>query len=691
MLSVYLADLRHNFGGVHSTDCMPLGIGYMKAVMDRDLAADQVQSEVFAYPLELLEAIESRPPDVLMVSNYVWNEALSRFCLRRARELNPQVLTVMGGPNIHVEPDRQIKFVEQRPELDLYVLGEGDFLARDVVRLFLEAGGSVEALSKHVIPSSIYRQNGCVIRQEQAPRTGSSDLNDVPSPWLTGVMDKFFDGKLAPLLETNRGCPFSCSFCVQGTGYYTKITQFTLERLQAEIEYIAHRIHTHARCVGTLRIADANYGMYPRDAEISAFLGKAQKDYGWPTFIDATTGKNRAENVIRSMEQVSGGMVLYQSVQSLDEDVLRRVRRSNIKLSAYAQLAVHLRGRGLRSSTDLILALPGESLKSHLATLHKMIDLGTDQAHCFQTMMLMGSDIESLATRDEYKFSTRFRLGPKNFGEYGGEKVFDVEEIVVATDTLSFDDYIECRKHHMTFSVFWNDSWFSDLVAVAAQFGVRPSEWLTAMLRAMESDDGKAGEFLSQFVAETKGELFESDEACRRFYSDPERFDQLGRGQIGDNLMYKYRAVASFFLWREICRIAFDATESLLREKGGDRLMPHFDELWRDLHAYVHAKHAASTDIEELKRPVEVHLRYDIAGWLGAGAPLDVAPWRFSGRRAFIFRLNEEGAQEMEAALRVWSPRAIGLSKLITRIRYTAQVRECELTPLEAESSTMVA
>ncbi len=482
----------------------------------------------------------------------------------------------MGGPNIPVEPERQIEFVERRPEIDIYVLGEGDFLARDIVRVFLESGGSVAGLSDHEIPSCIYRRGGLMVRNPQAARVGNSDLNDVPSPWLTGVMDKFFDGKLAPLLETNRGCPFSCSFCVQGTGYYTKITQFTLDRLKAEIDYIGRMIHDHAPCVGTLRIADANYGMYPRDTEVSAYLGQAQKDYGWPTFIDATTGKNRAENVIRSMEQVSGGMVLYQSVQSLDEEVLRRVRRSNIKLSAYAQLAVHLRGRGLRSSTDLILGLPGESLKSHLATLHKMIDLGTDQAHCFQTMMLKGSDIESLSTREEYKFVSRFRLGPKNFGEYGSEKVFDVEEIIIATDSLSFDDYLLCRKHHMTFSVFWNDSWFSDLVTVARQFGVRPSEWLTAMLEAMESDAGPMGKFLQDFVAETKGELFESEEECRAFYSDPERFDQLGRGQIGDNLMYKYRAIASFFLWQEVCQLAFDATERLVRARGRGRTCGRF-------------------------------------------------------------------------------------------------------------------
>jgi hypothetical protein len=156
------------------------------------------------------------------------------------------------------------------------------------------------------------------------------------------------------------------------------------------------------------------------------------------------------------------------------------------------------------------------------------------------------------------------------------------------------------------------------------------------------------------------------------------RFDQLSRGQIGDNLMYKYRAIASFFLWREICQLAFDATRRLVCDNGAAGRMAGFDELWSDLHTYVYSKHAASTDIEELMRPVEARLRHDIAGWLSGGAPAETGPWRFSDLQSFIFRLSSEGAREMEAALSLWSPKAIGLSKLITRIRYTAQVRECE-------------
>ena len=148
---VYLADLRHNFSGVLANDCMPLGVGYMKAVLDRDLP--NVRSRVFAYPDRLLGALESEPPDVLMLSNYMWNEWLSFHFAMVAKRLNPKTLVVMGGPNIHIEPERQIEYVGRHPEIDVYVLGEGDFLAREVVRHFVEAGQSIPAVGERYVPS----------------------------------------------------------------------------------------------------------------------------------------------------------------------------------------------------------------------------------------------------------------------------------------------------------------------------------------------------------------------------------------------------------------------------------------------------------------------------------------------------------------------------------------------------------
>ncbi len=671
--TVYLADLRHNFG-VMSIDTMPLSVGYMKAVLDSEFTRNEVASRIFAYPDVLLDAIKTDPPDVLMVSNYLWNEELGHFFLRKAREYNPKALTVMGGPNISCEAERQIQYVFDHPELDVYVVGEGDFLAAEIVRLFRESEHSVESLGQRIIPSSVYRRNGEIVRNETQPRRKS--IEDIPSPYLTGILDEFFDGKLAPFIETNRGCPFQCTYCVQGTEFYNKVNHFKVERVRSEVGYIGKRLSMSCPEMGTLRIADPNFGMYERDVEISEAIGCAQRDYGWPTFIDATTGKNKPERIIECVEKVNGALVLYQAVQSLDEEVLRNINRSNIKLDAYQKMVIHVKGRGLRSNSDLILGLPGETMDSHLRGLHDLIDAGTDQAHCFQAMMLRGSELETLAVRERFKFMTRYRVVAKSYGIYGGEKVFDVEEIIVATDTLSFDDYLNCRKHHLAFSIFWNDSWFYDTVQFIQKLGIKPSEWLVAMLDAMDHAGGNIKQLLDEFVEETINELFPSKEAVISFYNDENNFELLRQGRIGDNLLYKYRAKASFLLWKELCPCAMGATFNLIKARGIVDQLPYLAEFWHDLSCYTQAKHADGNSFEELSKEISVELNYDLNQWVLDGYPLNFKDYRLAASEIFLFTLSDEGAREMSSAFKVWSGELVGLTKLVVRIRVASQIRQ---------------
>jgi radical SAM superfamily enzyme YgiQ (UPF0313 family) len=670
--NVYLADLRYNYSGVLANDCMPLGVAYIKAVMDQ--ALPQVQSRLFAYPDKLWDAINENPPDVLMVSNYLWNEALSFHFAKLVKSIRPETLVVMGGPNIPIESRRQIAFFEAHPEIDLYVLGEGDFLATEVMKAYLDSGMSIRDLGSREIPSCIYRRpDGTTVLTSMWDR--KRNVDDIPSPWLTGIQDEFFDGKLAPMIETNRGCPFSCTFCIQGLEWYTKVNNFDMDRMKEEIEYISRRVKAVSPNFGTLRIADSNYGMFERDVEISGWIGEMQKRYGYPTFIDATTGKNRADRIIRSVEKVSGALVVYQAVQSLNDDVLRNIKRANIKLDTYEEVMIHIRGRGLRSNSDLIVGLPGETLKSHTEAIHTLIDAGTNQMHNLQLILLKGSELEMIETREKFHFDTRFRVLPKNFGVYGGKKVLDVEELVVATDTMSFDDYIQTRKWHLTSSVFYNDSWYEDAVAFTQKFGVKRSEWFHAMLLALDSSEGPVREFLDSFVGETKGELFPTPEACVEFYTQEENFKKLLNGDIGDNLMYKYRAIASFKIWPHMCKVAMDATRRLLEERGANQEIPEFDAFWKDFHAFVQYKHADGQDEAQILSPVRVTMSFDIPQWIADGMSLDLRPYRLDKPEVFEFSLSEKGARELQAALRVWTTTLKGLTKMVTRIQFAWQRR----------------
>ena len=679
--TIYLCDLRYNYSGVLANDCMPLGVAYMKAVMDRDLP--EVRSRLFAYPDRLLAAIEEQPPDVLMVSNYCWNERLSLHLAKLAKRRRPGTLVVMGGPNLSIEPERQRAYVAEHPEIDVYALGEGDFLAAEIVKHFLASGLSVREMGDREIPSSIYRRpDGTVVRNESWDR--HKGVDEIPSPWLSGILDEFFDGKLAPIIETNRGCPFTCTFCCQGTNWYTKVHYFGKDRLREEIFYIARKIQELSPMMHTLRIADSNYGMFERDTEISSYLGETQKLFGWPSYIDATTGKNRPDRIIRSIEQVNGAMLLYQAVQSLDEEVLRNVKRSTIKMEAYEQLRVYMRGRGLRSNTDLILGLPGETLKTHMDGIRRLLDVGLNQVTNFQLMMLKGTELETEESRRLFKFRSGFRILPKNFGIYGGEKVFDVEEVVCATDTLPFDDYLRARKAALASAAYLHDGYFDRVIGFAESLGIKRSEWLDAILEEMDNSTGEVRKYLDDFVGETINELFPTREACVEFYSQPENFERLRRGECGDNLMHKYRAIASFHIWNAICESAMRATHKCITTRGLDLSIPDFDLFWENFHRYIDFGHAHGYTTEGILAHAQTYMEYDIDAWLASGAPKDPTPFRLPRPEGVVFRLSEDSAKELGASLHSWTHDLKGLTKMVTRIQVVWQERQCHFLERQA-------
>jgi hypothetical protein len=191
---------------------------------------------------------------------------------------------------------------------------------------------------------------------------------------------------------------------------------------------------------------------------------------------------------------------------------------------------------------------------------------------------------------------------------------------------------------------------------------------------------GPVAQFVAAFMRETLDELFPTREACTTFYADAGNFDRLLKGNVGDNLMYKYRAIASFFLWKDICELAMARTRSLLAERGAISAIEDFDGFWADLHQYIALKHAHGETVEEILAPAVATFRYDLDRWLTDGAPTAVALYQFDSPMTIEFRLTPEAEHELATALGVWTTTLRGLSKLVTRIQTAWQVRQRFLT-----------
>ena len=63
----------------------------------------------------------------------------------------------------------------------------------------------------------------------------------IPSIYLSGMLDKYLNGKYIPAFETARGCPYLCTFCDQGLDA-SKITAFSTKRLAEEMMYVGEKM-----------------------------------------------------------------------------------------------------------------------------------------------------------------------------------------------------------------------------------------------------------------------------------------------------------------------------------------------------------------------------------------------------------------------------------------------------------------
>ena len=72
-----------------------------------------------------------------------------------------------------------------------------------------------------------------------------SDLNTIPSPYLSGVFDELMRQNpgvaWSAMWETNRGCPFTCAFCAWGSGSRKRVCHYDMDRLNAEIDWFSER------------------------------------------------------------------------------------------------------------------------------------------------------------------------------------------------------------------------------------------------------------------------------------------------------------------------------------------------------------------------------------------------------------------------------------------------------------------
>ena len=656
---VYFADLTHT-GQVIAANIFPFGVSLIAARTKAQLG-DWIDVDIFKYPDDLAAALEREKPAAVCFSHYLWNARLCATFAERIKAAWPDVPVVFGGPNYPVDAADQDRFMVENPAVDFIVVKEGEVAGAHLIEALLDHDFDAEALkaSRDPLPSVHFRHGDETVRNELAPRL--TDLTETPSPYLMGLLDKFFDDVLIPVIETNRGCPFGCSFCVEGIRYYNKVRWFQQDRTRAELEYIAARTNQP-----DLLISDSNFGMYKQDIETCKMIAALQKRTGWPKYVQNSSGKNQKERVVEAARILGGAMILTVSIQSADPVVLKNVNRDNISLGQIVDVGREAESLGANSYCEIILGLPGDSKDGHFNSVLSMIDAGINDVLSYQAMMLPGAEIASRASRALHGMKTRWRVLPRCFGEYdilGTEvSVAEIEEICVANDTLSFEDYLSCRALSLTVELFHNSGAFAELTALLGHFGLSASEFLRSVDTLANSDGSPMHGLYAAYLRENVEKLRDTRDAMLDYVEDPEIVAKHITGELGSGELYKARAKAHFWHQKELHALAFQAGRILLTGIG--KYSPEMEEYLVALEKYSLLR---KQELHDTGTTTILEAQYDFSALAAVEFRANPTAFRCEGVRRLRIAHTPSQQETIRTYLKQYGTSADGLGRLLLR------------------------
>lgn len=567
-LKIYFGDLTHDTI-ILVSDTMPLNIGYIAAYAKK-IYGDDIEVSLFKYPNTIIESIKDSPPDIVALSNYSWNSNLSEMVAGLAKQANPDVVTVQGGTNFPHRNELKKIFLLSRPNTDVFVELEGESSFSEIVRRVLEARVGGLGIYEEGIPGCIHiipetrNLSVPILLQGPLPKR-INNLDEIPSPYLNGMLDKFFDKRLTPFIETNRGCPFKCTFCHTGNDYFNKMHSFSLERVSAEIEYLAPKMKKLG--IVNLHIADTNFGMFPRDSEICESFARTRNEYNWPLNIMATTGKNSKKRIIEATQILGNTFSVNMSVQSMNDDVLENINRGNIKLDDYISINQSLQDSGRTTKGEVIIGLPGESKETYINGVKKILEAGVSLVCSYSLMMLHGTKFKEPSYRSEFDMIGKYRIVPLNFGEYAGHRVFDIEETAIQTKDMSFDSYLSIRSFSLIVEVIHNSRPFHELFKFASVFGLSVYDFIIRVFENIGAAPEKVQYMYQSFIDETKNELWDSEEELIAHFNQDENYQALLNGEVGGNVIYKHKAMSLSYCANEWVQFLNKICHEIIKDK----------------------------------------------------------------------------------------------------------------------------
>jgi radical SAM superfamily enzyme YgiQ (UPF0313 family) len=510
---------------------------------------------------ELVARMDS--PRVCGFSNYLW---CRNWCLAAAEAIKaqwPECHIVFGGPETSVSY-LSYDFV------DTVVLAEGEVSFEDIL-IKIQQGQQ---------PQDVYQKH----RLENL---------EIPSPYTLGIFDPLIAANPGIVwnttIETNRGCPYACTFCDWGSTTYSKVKKFNLERIQSELEWIAQNP------VGFIFGADANFGIFKeRDLEIARMMRRILQG----SRVDSITmqfAKNSNEHIFEIANELrdymSNGVTV--SVQSMSPRVLQAIKRTNMNVNDIRDLMRLSREHDIPTYSELIIGLPEETLESWKSGIGEILELGQHN----NLRILMATPLENselnLLQRLPYRIKTLkgYRRVGNSVNNEGG--ISEEDETIIATSTMTTEEMIEGRLYAWIVASLHCHG-YSQIIAkfLRNTANVSYREFYDAVFARVQQPDSELYAIWSKFNAKLR-DFFETGE------------NDMGNHAIDHE---------SFLLW-------YQNRHSIYQ------LVAEVAENFAEIPNSVHELQRLFI-VEDCAYPIVYHSEYDLDTWQQTPRQYTISAWR---------------------------------------------------------------
>jgi len=450
----------------------PYSIGLLQAYAQKHLK--RPEDFDFLLPIyksvKIEEAVKSLSEiDIVFFSVYIWNFQISLELAKCIKEKTKGTIIVFGGPQVPEFAEGMRMFLERNPFIDIACYGEGEIPFTAILENLNERfWNGVPAIGfRNKDKNFIYN----------SPAGQIDNFEESPSVYLEGIFDKLIkenpEQKWAALIETNRGCPFSCSYCYWGKKTRNRVHEYKIEKVFAELDWFsANKIEFVFAC-------DANFGILKRDVEIVKKVAENKRKTGFPKAFSIQNTKNSTEKIFVLQKTLNDSGLqkgVNLALQTLNENTLKCINRSNISMQTYKDLQNIFSRNKILTFSDMILALPGETYDTFTNGVSEVIESGQHNRIQFINLVVL-ENTEMARTEYQNKYgirTTKSKMMSHHTSLDDISEATETQYLVVETNAMPKEDWVKTRVFcWMTSLVYFNKLLQIPLMMVVKESSLR--------------------------------------------------------------------------------------------------------------------------------------------------------------------------------------------------------------------------